>query len=152
MASKKENRSKRIKAFGYYLDDRTQRDISQLCDVDENTVSRWKREDKWEERYEEEKGSDRAIVLGVKKIALHNIKVINKQIEDQEKGGDLELVGPATINSITGLVSKVSFGRVTPADKVNVLEEFLRYLSDTEPKLAKELSPLIIEFAKTLNG
>ena len=141
-------KQKRTTALELYLKGIPQNRIAELVQVSDESITRWKREDKWEEEYQRRIQPAITAEKSIWAIINHNLDCINTAIEGQRKDGALSPITYAEVQGITMLLGKVKLDKITPADIAKVCEDLLEYLRKKKPDVAKECSDAVIEFVR----
>lgn len=132
---------KRRKAFELYLLDWTQTDISDILDVSPQTVTDWKQADNWEQTKAEAQLPRATAEASIWRIINHNLRCLTAKIDVMNATGEMELISGGEIDALQRLLGRVKSDKVSDAQKIDVLFNFLDWLSGEHLELSQQLAP-----------
>lgn len=131
-------------AFILFKDEVPQNEIARILGKTEKTISKWKKDEGWEDRLVEstiEKQTTADDMRELLNYQLHVLKVLkNSRMEDFEKGGELKLLSKGDIDSVRDLFNCLKTKEVEWNVYVKVTRELSNYLRGVDLSLAQRLS------------
>lgn len=129
--------TQRQMAFEMYCKGFTQQRIAEFLKLDPNTISEWKYKYDWDKKFSEVNQPAVEAERMIWKIMLHNLSIINAEIDGQNESTEKTLISTGSIDALVKLLSKVKLDKVTPADIAKIIEDFIKYLARHNPEGAK---------------
>ncbi len=116
-------------AFDLYLDtDKTQKEIAQIVNVTEKTLTKWKNDNEWDLLKSAETVTARKIIDNLYKRAYALSQDENSKADD--------------IIKIANSIEKLSNKKVTISQIINVFKDFTTWAFGEEPETAKLINKL----------
>lgn len=144
MATKKRTVSEHIdepKAFRFYLEGKTQREIAEVLGTSEQTISKWKKKHNWDQRVEERSASTRRSADILRRVIASRINKL-ENLEDDEipkSIGDelhkLQLV----LEKLDGHFDRLAFS-------IEIMEDFNQFLIQHFPEHVEIFHELLPNF------
>lgn len=131
--------TKRDAAKIMFLEGVPQGDIAQALGVAENTVSRWKKTQGWEESRANRALYQETAVEKVWKLVNWNLQVLESRMEEMKEKGDLQLIERGDIDALTKLFAAIKGKEKSWAHYVSTIREFLAYAQSVDLDIAKKL-------------
>lgn len=128
----------------------TQTQISKMLRVSETTISKWSNDDNWKDRkIEQELFKEDSLEL-VRKLILHNLKVINRRVNewtnsDKEEDRD-RIVERGDIDALTKLFSTIKNDERKWSHYVQIMRDFTSWMANHDSESAKSLIEPIDKF------
>lgn len=144
MATKKEMQDKRDHAKLLFIHEQlSQKEIAARVEVSEVSISKWAREDNWEQH--------RVSITITKEEQLKNLyrqlAEMNKTIAERDGNKYPNASEADAISKLAGAIEKME-SDTGIADIISVFKKFLTWLRKADLKKAQELTPLLDTFVK----
>lgn len=137
-------------AFILFREDVPQNEIAKILGKTEKTISRWKKDDGWEEKLVKstlEKQTTEEDIREILNYQLHVLKVMkDSRLEEHARGQDLKLLSKGDIDSVRDLFNCLKVKEVEWNVYVKVTRELLKYLRGINLSLSQELADLADDF------
>lgn len=132
--AKKQNNNREI-ARALYLSDYSQRDIAMRLGVTENTVSRWARDNHWDELREAQRTSKPSVL----KDLYAELAEMNRVISERAEGlrfatKDESLTRARLVKNIADLEQRYNIGHA-----VDIGRDFCTYIATVDYELARQV-------------
>lgn len=137
-------------AFILFREEVPQNEIAKILGKTEKTISRWKKDEGWEEKLVKstiEKQTTEEDIREILNYQLHVLKVMkDSRIEDHARGQDLKLLSKGDIDSVRDLFNCLKAKEVEWNVYVKVTRELLKYLRGVNLSLSQDLADLADDF------
>lgn len=136
-------------AYSLFVDGFSQKDIADILDVAEKTVTGWKKNEKWEEKRAEKNRMRDTASDNIMKLINHQLKVLNritKLYEDEIEGTDdigslnKALIQNGQIDALYKMFAAVKGKERSWEDYVKVVKELITAIAAKDIELAKKLT------------
>ena len=121
-----------------------QNEIARILGKTEKTVSRWKKDERWEDKLVKstiERQTTGEDIREILNYQLHVLKVMkDSRLEDHARGEDLKLLSKGDIDSVRDLFNCLKAKEVEWNVYVKVTRELLNYLRGVNLSLSQELA------------
>ena len=131
--------NKREAAKILYFQEVSQKRISEIFEVAEQTVGTWKREDDWEQKRKNKMLAQETAGEKLNRIILHNIKVMETEIENAEKEGKIIKSDKGDVDALYKLMAAVKGHQETWTHYVRIIREFINHMEVVDINLGKDL-------------
>lgn len=132
---------KRDAAFTLFQEGYTGKHIAKVMGVTEQTVSSWKKSDKWDEKVANHKQLWESNAERVAKLISYQLRTLERLVGDWEKDdNNNKLIGKGEIDALSKLYATIKTKEMTWANYINVMKEFVEFLSRENFELAKQLT------------
>lgn len=130
-------------------------DISRIFRKSPNTVTRWAKEDNWEEKSVEEALFKETSGEQVRELITYQLKVLNKikdirqdDLQNSHEVADLRklLIDKGDIDALSKLYATIKGKEIEFTQITLIVKELVEYVERERIELAKELTPLAHEF------
>jgi predicted transcriptional regulator len=132
---------KKESARQLFLDKYSQKDIARILDVSEQTISKWAKQEGWDDKRAEMLARNESIKDRILKLIDYQLRFMENWTELQEGGEDLKPLDKGQIDALSKLFSAIKGKEMEWAQVVAVQREFLEYLESRDISLAKQLIP-----------
>lgn len=122
-----------------FLNGVSQKDISGMLRISEQTISRWKREDNWEEESSRNQLFEYTSAEMVQELIEYQLKVLKQRKEQWEEAGELKLITKGDIDALSKLYSTIKKRETRWGEYINILREFMSWLETQNLQLAKKV-------------
>lgn len=139
MANK--NREKQLAKEYYMHGILSQREIAKIVGVSEKSLSQWVNDDKWDSERDK-------MQLSKNKLAEHMYSTSIKFMKQLENAEEVKLGDIDAITKIASAIDKVA-GKGSAPNVIEVMSEFIKFISNTDSDLAQKVIPIAQTFVKT---
>lgn len=137
-------------ALTLFLKNTSIANIAQLLGVNERTVGRWKKEEKWEEARVKKTIDAQESAKRIWRLINYQTKALNVKIEDFEKaaqeGGNYETISSKDIDALQKLYAIVKKKDIDFTVTLEIVRELSAFMQAQNLKLTKKVMPLIAAF------
>ncbi len=141
--------NERDTAFSLFREGYSQKEIARLCGVNPATVTRWKKEDRWDQKRTESNLVITSSKEMVWDLIRYNLRVLTIQKEKQEEQfaltkdpKDLTLINKGDVDALAKLFACIKGPEKKFSDFVEMMKDFIRFIETQEGvEKAKELLP-----------
>lgn len=138
-------------AYTLYADGIPQSEIARYFGKSEQTICKWKKEDRWEEREAHEGLTLRTIQDDARELLsyqLRTLKELKKRYEEDARANNEppKLIGKGDIDAIRDLFNVTKQKEIEWGVYVRVIREINKHLSRENLSLAQEIAPLLDKF------
>lgn len=134
-------------------------EISQILQVNHNTISVWTKKFGWEDKLIDEQLFQETSLEQVRSLISFNLKVLNAIKDKKAKGVDFEkaeiedlekmLTDKGQVDALNKLFVNIRGKEITWEQIVKTVREFLEYLEAENFKLAQQATPYVHAFVDT---
>ena len=142
----KTNKNRRLAAKLMFFEGYAQKEIAQLLGCPETTVSRWKKEDKWDKLLDEKNTIQQTNEQYVKKLINYQLKSLDALVDQWESEGTPRLIQKGEIDALSKLYATIKKKDVESTTYVKIVREFMSYLQDENLAMAKKIIPISDNF------
>lgn len=131
---------KRDAAFTLFQEGYTGKHIAKVMGVTEQTVSSWKKSDKWDEKVANHKQLWESNAEKVMKLISYQLRALERKVTEWEDEGSNQLIGKGEIDALSKLYATIKTKEMTWANHISVMKAFVEFLSRENFELAKQLT------------
>jgi predicted transcriptional regulator len=122
--------------------------ISAMLGVTPNTISKWAKEDDWEDEYDKVIRITESTETRIRELIDYNLMVLQARVKvrkeslengDVESAAELELIDGKQTDGLSKLFAQIKRKDLTNADKIQIIDEFLKYIESKDLSFAKEI-------------
>lgn len=128
-----------------------QTEISRIFRKTEQTISRWKRDGKWDKRVLDDEMNERTVQEDAGELLryqLRTLKKIKNELEEEEAkpGGKPQLISKGHIDGIRDLFNVTRQKEIEWTGYVKTGREFMKFVKENDLPLAQALAPVLDDF------
>jgi uncharacterized protein YjcR len=129
-----------------FLEGVSQKEISTILGISENTLSKWRATGKWTEKKVNQDMLENNSVQRILKMIDYTTRIMNKRIDEWEKDDTMQMIDKGEIDALSKLFATIRRDSKKFADYVSVLKEFFEWLQHKDIDIAKQLTLPADEF------
>jgi uncharacterized protein YjcR len=145
MALSKEDAAKEL----FFLDF-SQKKISEIIEVSEQTVSRWAKKHGWDTERSERNGKKESIENRVLKLIDHQLWVLEEKAALARADGHPTAIDKGEIDALSKLFSSIKQKEISFVQKVKLISDFTEYINTEDPAIAKRIIKYADQFVYKL--
>lgn len=128
-----------------------QNEIARIFRKTEQTISRWKKDEKWEKRLLDDQMNERTAQEDAGELLryqLRTLKKIKNELEEEEvkPGGKPQLLSKGHIDGIRDLFNVTKQKEIEWTQYVKIGRELMRFVKENDLTLAQALVPVLDDF------
>lgn len=127
-----------------------QTEIARIFRKTEQTVSRWKKDGKWDKRAFDEEINERTAQEDAGELLRYQLqtlkKIKNKLVKAEEEGAEPQLLSKGHIDGVRDLFNVTRQKEIEWTQYVKIGREFMKFIKECDLPLAQTLAPVLDDF------
>jgi repressor of nif and glnA expression len=137
---------KKDAAFALFEQGFAQKDIAQIIEVHENTITDWKKIGDWDSKISSKLEFRAKNIEDVEYLISYQLRTLKRTVIDWESKDTKKLIEKGEIDALSKLYATIKTKDMEWAAYIRIMQEFMEYLSSKDLPLAKQLTGVATEF------
>lgn len=131
-------------------------DIARILNRSEQTISKWKKDNIWEQKAMEDLMAERTIQEDTRDLVLYQLstlrKIKEKYIREESEGGEPRLISKGDVDGIRDLFNMIKSKETDWTTLVRIVRLINKFLKENYPVLARDAAPALNDFLNEQKG
>lgn len=131
-------------------------DIARILNRSEQTISKWKKDNVWDQKAMEDLMAERTIQEDTRDLVLYQLstlrKIKEKYIEEAARGGEPRLIAKGDVDGIRDLFNMIKSKEADWTTLVRIVRLINKFLKENYPVLARDAAPALNDFLNEQKG
>lgn len=127
-----------------------QNEIARIFRKTEQTITRWKKNEKWDKRLLDDQMNERTAQEDAGELLRYQLqtlkKIKNKYVKTEEEGGEPQLLSKGHIDGVRDLFNVTKQKEIEWMGYVKTGREFMKFVKENDLPLAQALAPIMDDF------
>lgn len=141
MALSREDAAKELFFSGF-----SQKKISEVLEVSEQTISRWAKKFAWDQERTKLASSKESIELRIFKLIEYQLWVLEQKAELAMHNGTPTPIDKGEIDALSKLFASIKAKEISFGQKVQLISDFTEFINTEDPEIAKRIIKLSEQF------
>lgn len=131
-------------------------DIARILNRSEQTISKWKKDNVWDQKAMEDLMAERTIQEDTRDLVLYQLstlrKIKEKYIREESEGGEPRLISKGDVDGIRDLFNMIKSKETDWTTLVRIVRLINKFLKENYPVLARDAAPALNDFLNEQKG
>lgn len=131
-------------------------DIARILGRSEQTISKWKKDNVWDQKAMEDLMAERTIQEDTRDLVLYQLstlrKIKEKYIREESEGGEPRLISKGDVDGIRDLFNMIKSKETDWTTLVRIVRLINKFLKENYPVLARDAAPALNDFLNEQKG